>query len=235
MLLELKDVSVQYGAIKAVHNINLKVKKGQIVSVIGANGAGKSSTLRAISGIVSVTSGSIKFENEELTKLPPHEVVFRRIAHVPEGRGVFGNLTVKENLELATVSRTDKVRWQEEFDHVFSFFPRLKERIKQNAGTLSGGEQQMLAVGRALMQKGKILLLDEPSMGLAPTLVEEIFNIIQMINKEGSTILLVEQNAFKALSISDYSYVLETGDVVLEGPAKELRDDDRVKEAYLGG
>lgn len=236
MVLEIKDLSAHYGSIQALHNISLGVEKGQIVSVIGANGAGKSTTLRAISGIVKVSSGSILLNGEDITKIPAHKVAHRGVAHIPEGRGIFGNLTVKENLELATISRKDKPDYKKEFTHIFGFFPRLKERLRQVAGTLSGGEQQMLAVSRALMQKGSIMLLDEPSMGLAPNLVEEIFKIIRTINKEeGVTILLVEQNAFKAMSISDYSYVLETGNIVLEGPSKELKNNQKIKEAYLGG
>ncbi|MCG8569482.1 MAG: ABC transporter ATP-binding protein [Spirochaetes bacterium] len=235
MVLEINNITVHYGAIRAIDDISIAVEKGKIVSVIGANGAGKSTTLRAISGIVPPTSGTIKLNGKEITKVPPHLISRNGIAHVPEGRGIFGNLTVKENLELATLCRSDKVNFSQEFEHVFNFFPRLKERFKQVAGTLSGGEQQMLAVSRALMQKGQIMLLDEPSMGLAPNLVEEIFNIIKMINEEGTTILLVEQNAFKAISISDYSYVLETGSIVLEGPSEELKTNEKVKEAYLGG
>lgn len=236
MILELKNLSAHYASIQALYDISISVEKGQIVSVIGSNGAGKSTTLRAISGIVRASSGSIILNGEDITKIPPHEVARRGVAHVPEGRGIFGNLTVRENLELATISRKDKVNFKNEFEHVFSFFPRLKERFKQVAGTLSGGEQQMLAVSRALMQKGNIMLLDEPSMGLAPNLVEEIFNIIKSINKEdGTTILLVEQNAYKALSVSYYSYVIETGNIVLEGKSSELRNDENVKKAYLGG
>ncbi|NPV29427.1 MAG: ABC transporter ATP-binding protein [Firmicutes bacterium] len=233
-LLVLEDVHVSYGAIRAVKGINLVVGEGEVVTLIGANGAGKSTTLRAISGIVRAASGRILFQNEDLTRVPPHEIVRRGIAQVPEGRRVFANLTVLENLEMGAFARKDKKGIKSDLERVLARFPRLQERRRQVAGTLSGGEQQMLAIGRALMARPRLLLLDEPSMGLAPLLVREIFTIIQEINREGTTVLLVEQNARLALQIAHRAYVLETGRIVLEGPAGELAEREEVKKAYLG-
>lgn len=233
-LLVLEDVHVSYGAIRAVKGINLVVGEGEVVTLIGANGAGKSTTLRAISGIVRAASGRILFQNEDLTRVPPHEIVRRGIAQVPEGRRVFANLTVLENLEMGAFTRKDKKGIKSDLERVLTRFPRLQERRRQVAGTLSGGEQQMLAIGRALMARPRLLLLDEPSMGLAPLLVREIFTIIQEINREGTTVLLVEQNARLALQIAHRAYVLETGRIVLEGPAGELAAREEVKKAYLG-
>ncbi len=235
ILLNLQDLNVHYGAIWALKGINLTVNKGEIVSLIGANGAGKSTTLRAISGVLKASSGGITFLGEELTKVPAHKIVEKGIAQVPEGRRVFANLSVLENLELGAYIRRDTKDIKRDLEDVLDRFPRLRERIGQVAGTLSGGEQQMLAIGRALMTRPKLMLLDEPSMGLAPLLVKEIFSIISEINEEGTTILLVEQNARMALQIADRAYVLETGKIVLDGPAKELAAHDDVKKAYLGG
>jgi len=234
-LLNLENVNVHYGAIWALKRINLTVGEGEIVSLIGANGAGKSTTLRVISGIVKISSGRIIFQGENISKTPAHDIVKKGIAHVPEGRRVFANLTVMENLELGAYLRKDKEGIKKSLEKVFEHFPRLKERKHQKAGTLSGGEQQMLAIGRALMSKPKLLLLDEPSMGLAPILVQEIFNIIKEINETGTTILLVEQNAHMALQIADRAYVLETGRIVLSGTAEELAEAEEVRKAYLGG
>lgn len=234
-LLSIKDLHVSYGSIKAVRGVSLEVEEGQIVTLIGANGAGKSTTLRAISGLVRPSSGSIVFDGKELSSVAPHRVVEAGIAHVPEGRGIFANLTVHENLKLATYCRRDRDRIPEDEDRVFSLFPRLKERLSQMAGTLSGGEQQMLAVARALMTRGRIMLLDEPSMGLSPILVQNIFRTILEINQTGTTILLVEQNANMALKVANHGYVLQTGEIVLAGPAGELVNDPGVREAYLGG
>ena len=235
MLLEVKNIDVFYGSIRALKGVSFSVEKGEIVSIIGANGAGKSTTLRAISGILRAASGSIIYDGHDITHTPPHLIARMGISQVPEGRGIFGNLTVQENLDVALSSVKDKKTAGPNQDKVFSLFPRLKERRRQEAGTLSGGEQQMLAVGRGLMQNNPFMLLDEPSMGLSPVLVEEIFGIITEINQLGKTILLVEQNAFKALSIAHRGYVLETGSLVLSGTAKELRDNPDVKKAYLGG
>ncbi|HHW41220.1 MAG TPA: ABC transporter ATP-binding protein [Syntrophomonadaceae bacterium] len=234
-ILALEDVNVYYGAIWALKGINLTVDEGEIVSLIGANGAGKSTTLRAISGVVRSASGRILFRGEELMKLPAHQIVRKGIAQVPEGRRVFANLTVLENLEMGAYTRSDQREVRRNLESVLDRFPRLRERRNQVAGTLSGGEQQMLAIGRALMTRPRLMLLDEPSMGLAPLLVKEIFSIIQEINREGTTILLVEQNARMALQIAHRAYVLETGRIVLEGPARELLDREEVKKAYLGG
>ncbi|MDU1077125.1 MAG: ABC transporter ATP-binding protein [Clostridium sp.] len=214
-------------------NISLDVKKGEIVTLIGANGAGKTSTLRAISGLEPIKSGTISYKASPINKVPAHKIVSLGLSHVPEGRKIFANLTVLENLELGAYLRKDK-EIQKDMEMVFSKFPRLKEREKQQAGTLSGGEQQMLAIGRALMNRPEMLILDEPSMGLAPLVVKDIFNTIVEINKSGTTILLVEQNANMALSIADRAYVLETGKIVLSGDAKELLEDDSIKSAYLG-
>ena len=234
-LLDLEDLNVHYGAIWALKGINLTVGEGEIVSLIGANGAGKSTTLRAISGVIKASSGGISFQGEEITKVPAHDVVKMGIAQVPEGRRVFANLSVLENLELGAYIRKDTKGIKQDLDDVLDRFPRLQERIGQVAGTLSGGEQQMLAIGRALMTRPKLMLLDEPSMGLAPLLVKEIFSIIEEINQEGTTILLVEQNARMALQVASRAYVLETGRIVLDGPAKELAQNEDVKKAYLGG
>ena len=234
-LLEVKDLEVTYGAIVALTGICFNVEKGEIVALIGANGAGKSTTLRTITGLVTPKKGSISFDGIDLLKQKAHRIVSIGITHVPEGRGMFGNLTVMENLELATWTRKDKQAVKKDFDRVFSMFPRLAERRVQPAATLSGGEQQMLAVARALMSRGRLMLLDEPSMGLSPILVKEIFRILKEINSEGTTLLLVEQNANMALKIANRAYVLETGSIVMEGPAKEIAQDPRVREAYLGG
>jgi branched-chain amino acid transport system ATP-binding protein len=235
MLLEVRNIDVFYGSIRALKNVSFNVEKGEIVSIIGANGAGKSTTLRAISGILRATSGSIIYDGHDITHTPPHLIARMGISQVPEGRGIFGNLTVQENLDVALSSVKDKKTAGPNQDKVFSLFPRLKERRRQVAGTLSGGEQQMLAVGRGLMQNNPFMLLDEPSMGLSPVLTEEIFGVIVEINRLGKTVLLVEQNAFKALAIANRGYVLETGSVVLAGTAAELRDNPDVKKAYLGG
>jgi len=231
--LEVRDLKVRYDGIQALHGVSFTVNKGEIVTLIGANGAGKSSILRAISGLAPFT-GTIVFDGQNLQQVSAHLIVGLGIAHVPEGRGIFGNLTVQENLCLATWQRTDKGEIAADYDRVFMIFPRLKERRQQQGGTLSGGEQQMLAVGRALMSRGRLLLLDEPSMGLAPRLVQEIFRIIRDINRSGTTILLVEQNANMALSIASRAYVLETGAVVLAGTGLDVLGNPRIKEAYLG-
>lgn len=234
-MLEIKDLRVCYGAITALHGISLRVPAGKIVTLIGANGAGKSTTLRAISGLISAQSGSITFDGEPITNLPPHQIVARGIAQSPEGRMIFANLTVQENLRMGAYLRKDKQNFSKDFDYLFGIFPRLKERLKQAAGTLSGGEQQMLAIARALMSKPKCLMLDEPSLGIAPILVQTIFDRIVAINREtGLTILLVEQNANLALEVSDYGYVLETGNLVLQDDAASLRANDEIKKAYLG-
>jgi branched-chain amino acid transport system ATP-binding protein len=233
--LSVQDLHVAYGNILALQGISLEVHEGEIVTLIGANGAGKSTLLRAISGMVPVRSGRINFGAADLGSVPAHRIVELGVAHVPEGRGIFANLTVLENLKLATWSRKDRKDLQQEYQRVFEIFPRLAERQGQLAGTLSGGEQQMLAVGRALMTRGKLLLLDEPSMGLAPVLVREIFQTLHEINATGTTILLVEQNARQALKLAHRGYVLETGRLTLAGPANELMDHPRVKAAYLGG
>lgn len=233
-LLSIKDLFVSYGNIKAVKGISFDVHEGEIVTLIGANGAGKSSTLRAISGMVPY-SGQITYKGNDLRKMEADKIVALGIAQVPEGRGIFGNLTVMENLKLATWQRKDKPEIECDFERVFSIFPRLKERSNQLGGTLSGGEQQMLAVARALMSRGKVMLLDEPSMGLAPVLVREIFRVLKEINQSGTTILLVEQNANMALRLAHRGYVLETGTIALSGTTAELLGNPRVKEAYLGG
>jgi branched-chain amino acid transport system ATP-binding protein len=233
-LLSVQDLVISYGNIKAVKGISFEVREGEIVTLIGANGAGKSSTLRGISGIVPY-KGVITYRGQDLHSVPADRIVSLGIAQVPEGRGIFGNLTVLENLKLATWSRKDKPEIAKDFQRVFDIFPRLSERQNQQGGTLSGGEQQMLAVGRALMSRGRMMLLDEPSMGLAPVLVREIFKVLLEINKSGTTILLVEQNANMALRVASRGYVLETGTILLSGSGEELRGDTRVKEAYLGG
>ncbi len=233
-MLTLDQLYVNYGAIKALKSISCRVERGEIVALIGANGAGKTTILNAISGIVPTLSGAVTFLGETITAIPPHEIVKRGISQVPEGRRVFANMSVLENLEMGAYIRNDKSAILEEIDQVFARFPRLFERKKQLAKTLSGGEQQMLAMGRALMSRPKLLLLDEPSMGLAPMLVAQIFTIIQEINAGGTTIMLVEQNANMALSIANRAYVLETGEVVLQGPADELAANPEVRKAYLG-
>ena len=233
-MLKIDGINLYYDGIHALKDISLEVKKGEIVTLIGANGAGKTSTLRAISGLEKCKSGTITFKGNDINKVPVHKVVGLGLSHVPEGRKIFGNLTVLENLELGAYLRKDKKGIKEDMDDIFEKFPRLKERIKQQAGTLSGGEQQMLAIGRALMNRPEMLILDEPSMGIAPIIVREIFSIIQEINKSGTTILLVEQNANMALSIADRAYVLETGKIVIQGDAKELLSDDSIRSAYLG-
>jgi len=235
-MLELRDLHVNYGAIAALHGISLTVPAGKIVTLIGANGAGKSTTLRAISGLVRARSGIINFDGENIAALPPHLVVARGLAQSPEGRMVFANLSVMENLEMGAYLRKDKAGIAKDLAYVFSIFPRLKEREWQSAGTLSGGEQQMLAIGRALMSKPKCLMLDEPSLGIAPILVRTIFDKIVEVNRElGLTILLVEQNANLALEIAHYGYVLETGRITLQDTAAALRENKEVQAAYLGG
>ena len=232
-MLKIDNINLYYGGIHALKDLSLDVKKGEIVTLIGANGAGKTSTLRAISGLEPIKSGTISYKASPINKVPAHKIVSLGLSHVPEGRKIFANLTVLENLELGAYLRKDK-EIQKDMEMVFSKFPRLKEREKQQAGTLSGGEQQMLAIGRALMNRPEMLILDEPSMGLAPLVVKDIFDTIVEINKSGTTILLVEQNANMALSIADRAYVLETGNIVLSGDAKELLEDDSIKSAYLG-
>jgi len=234
-MLEVTDLHVSYGAIKALHGVSLKVEKGSIVTLIGANGAGKSTTLRALSGLVKPVAGSIRYDGHEIMRMPANKVVANGLCHVPEGRMIFPNLTVAENLRMGAYLQKDKKWIASQTDYVFGLFPRLKERESQAAGTLSGGEQQMLAIGRALLSKPKFLMLDEPSLGIAPLLVKTIFERIVEINREqGLTILLVEQNANLALDVSSYAYVLETGKILLEGPSAELKANPQVQEAYLG-
>lgn len=234
-MLDIKDIDVYYGAIHAIKGISLHVNEGEIVTFIGANGAGKSTTLRTISGLLAPKNGDIEFAGESIAGHKAHEIVKLGISQVPEGRRIFTEMTVLENLELGAFIRKDKDGIAADMKHVFELFPRLEERKSQEAGTLSGGEQQMLAMGRALMAKPRLLLLDEPSMGLAPLLIKEIFSIIENINKEGTTVLLVEQNANMALSIANRAYVLETGRITLSGDAKELAASEDVRKAYLGG
>ncbi len=233
-MLTLEKVSVNYGAIEALTDIDLHVEKGEVVTLIGANGAGKTTTLKTITGLLEPRQGLVTYEGEKINGVPTHTLVPKGIAMSPEGRGVFANLTVHENLEMGAYIRKDKAAIAKDLGHVFELFPRLKERDTQKAGTLSGGEQQMLAIGRAMMSKPRLLLLDEPSLGLAPKLVHTIFESIENIRSEGTTILLVEQNANAALHHSDRAYVLETGRIVMEGGSKELSEDPKVKEAYLG-
>jgi branched-chain amino acid transport system ATP-binding protein len=233
-MLDVKDLHVSYGAIKAVQGVSFHLDKGEIVALIGSNGAGKSTVLRTISGLEHAKSGSIEFEGRELTRMKAHKIVELGIAHVPEGRRVFAGLTVLENLKMGANLVTSQTQIKDSLERVFEIFPRLKEREKQKAGTLSGGEQQMLALGRALMANGKLLMLDEPSMGLAPIIVEDIFRIIRTINETGTSILLIEQNAFLALKTASRAYVLETGKISMQGDAKDLLVDERVKTAYLG-
>ncbi|KUG04361.1 branched-chain amino acid transport atp-binding protein livf [hydrocarbon metagenome] len=234
-MLKVNEIDVYYGAIHALKKVSIEVQQGSIVTLIGANGAGKTSTLKSISGLLKPRAGSIEFEQQDISRKTPEKIVEMGISQVPEGRRVFPNMTVLENLEMGAYLRKDKKEIEKDLDSVFMRFPRLQERRKQLAGTLSGGEQQMLAIGRALMAKPRLLLMDEPSMGLAPLLVKEIFEIIKDINQKGTTILLIEQNANMALSIADQAYVIETGEIVLKGTASELLRSDEVKKAYLGG
>jgi len=232
-LLEIQDLNVSYGGVHALRGISLHVNEGEVVTMIGANGAGKSTLLNTISALVSPESGEILYKGKSLSR-KPHKVVGEGIVHVPEGRQVFANLTVEENLQIGAFLRSDKAKIAQDFERIYSIFPRLRERIKQYAGSLSGGEQQMLAMGRGLMSSPKLMLMDEPSLGLAPLLVQEIFKIVEEINQEGVTILLVEQNARKALAVADRAYVLETGEILREGKGTELLKDPVVQEAYLG-
>ena len=233
-MLEVKDIEVFYGVIQAIKGISFEVNEGEVIALIGANGAGKTTTLQTITGLISPKKGQIFFEGQEITHVPAHKIVSMGMAHVPEGRRVFAQLSVLDNLKLGAFTRKDKEEIEETLIRVYKRFPRLEERKNQIAGTLSDGEQQMLAMGRALMSHPKIILMDEPSMGLSPIFVNEIFDIIQEVSKSGTTVLLVEQNAKKALSIADRGYVLETGRIVLEGNAKDLLDNEQVKKAYLG-
>ncbi|MEO8378741.1 MAG: ABC transporter ATP-binding protein [Acidobacteriota bacterium] len=233
-LLNIRGIEVSYGTVKALHGIDLEVRKGEIVTLIGANGAGKTTTLRTVSGLLKPREGTVEFNGEDITGVKTHIITGRGISHVPEGRGIFANLTVQDNLELGAYLRKDKIR-PEEYQRVFTLFPVLEQRIKQNAGTLSGGEQQMLAISRALMAKPVLLLLDEPSLGLAPQMVQTIFRVIREINAEGTTILLVEQNAHMALVTAHRGYVMETGRITVTDDTKALLASDRIKKAYLGG
>lgn len=233
-MLEIKDLEVYYGMIQAIKGISFEVQEGEVIALIGANGAGKTTTLQTITGMLQAKKGQILFEGQDITKVPGHKIVSMGMAHVPEGRRVFAQLSVLENLKMGAYTRKDKTEIAESLQRVYKSFPRLEERKNQSAGTLSGGEQQMLAMGRALMSKPRIILMDEPSMGLSPIFVEEIFNIIKEISASGTTVLLVEQNAKKALSIADRAYVLETGNIVLSGDAKELMNNVSIKKAYLG-
>ena len=233
-MLEVKDLAEYYGMIHAIKGVSFEVNKGEIIALIGANGAGKTTILHTITGLLSPKRGSIQFEGKELTKIPAHKIVSLGMAHVPEGRRVFAELSVYQNLKLGAYTRSDKKEIEETMETVYQRFPRLRERKNQMAGTLSGGEQQMLAMGRALMSHPQIILMDEPSMGLSPILVNEIFDIIRSVNEAGTTVLLVEQNAKKALEIADRAYVLETGRIVTSGPADALMNDDSIKKAYLG-
>ena len=233
-MLEVKDLEVYYGVIQAIKGISFHVEEGEVIALIGANGAGKTTTLQTITGMLNAKAGSIQFEGTELTKIPGHKIVSMGMAHVPEGRRVFAQLSVLENLKLGAYTRKDKTEIEESLKRVYKSFPRLEERKNQLAGTLSGGEQQMLAMGRALMSQPKIILMDEPSMGLSPIFVNEIFDIIKEVSESGTTVLLVEQNAKKALSIADRAYVLETGRITLEGKASDLLHDESVQKAYLG-
>jgi branched-chain amino acid transport system ATP-binding protein len=233
-MLEIENLDVHYGGIHALKGVSLKVEKGEVVTLIGANGAGKTTTLRAISGLVKPSAGRVKFNGQDITNAAPHTIVHRGLVHAPEGRGIFSNMTVDENLQIGAFLRTDPAGIKKDREHALSLFPRLKERLWQNAGTLSGGEQQMLAIARALMSRPKLLLLDEPSLGLAPQVVALIFKIVKTIAADGTTILLVEQNAHMALGVASRAYVLEVGQIVLEGPAKDLAKDDKIRKAYLG-
>lgn len=235
MMLELKNIVSTYGNIRALKNVSLSVEEGQVVSLIGANGAGKTTTMRTITGLLKPEEGQVLFNGEDITGLPAYQLVSKGISLVPEGRQIIESLTVLENLEMGAYQRSDNSEIKEDIDRVCQTFPILEERKNQLGGTLSGGQQQMLAIGRSLMSQPKLLLLDEPSMGLAPLVVKEIFEIVTRINEQGTTVLLVEQNANKALEVADYAYVLETGSMVFESPASEVANDPRVKEAYLGG
>ncbi len=233
-MLEVKGLQVYYGVIQALKDVSFEVNQGEVIALIGANGAGKTTTLHTVTGLIPAKAGSIMFEGVDITKMPAHKIVEMGIAHVPEGRRVFSQLSVYENLIMGAYTRKDKKEIAENLEKVYQRFPRLKERKNQRAGTLSGGEQQMLAMGRALMSNPKMIVMDEPSMGLSPIFVNEIFDIIEKVSASGTTVLLVEQNAKKALSIADRAYVLETGKIVLSGDAKELMNDDSIKKAYLG-
>ena len=233
-MLEVKDLHVYYGVIQALKGISFEVNQGEVIALIGANGAGKTTTLQTLTGLLSAKEGSVVFEGKDITRVPAHKIVEMGIAHVPEGRRVFSDLSVYENLKMGAYTRKDKKEIEESLANVYKRFPRLEERKNQMAGTLSGGEQQMLAMGRALMSKPRIILMDEPSMGLSPLFVGEIFKIIEEVSKAGTTVLLVEQNAKKALSIADRGYVLETGKIVKTGKAADLLNDDSIKKAYLG-
>ena len=233
-MLEVKDLQVSYGMIQAIKGISFEVNQGEVIALIGANGAGKTTILHTVTGLLAPKAGSIMFEGQDITKVPAHKIVSIGMSLVPEGRRVFAQLSVYDNLKMGAYTRKDKNEIEESLEMVYKRFPRLEERKNQMAGTLSGGEQQMLAMGRALMSKPKIILMDEPSMGLSPIFVNEIFNIIQEVSASGTTVLLVEQNAKKALSIADRAYVLETGNIALEGDAKILMNDDSIKKAYLG-
>ncbi len=233
-MLEVKDLHVHYGVIEAIKGIDFEVNKGEVIALIGANGAGKTTILHTVSGLISPSQGTVTFEGADITKVPGHKIVSMGMAHVPEGRRVFAQLSVLQNLKLGAYTRSDKREVEESLEAVYKHFPRLAERKNQLAGTLSGGEQQMLAMGRALMSKPDIILMDEPSMGLSPIFVNEIFDIIKEVSAQGTTVLLVEQNAKKALSIANRAYVLETGKIVLEGDAKELMNNEAIKKAYLG-
>lgn len=233
-MLEVKDLEVYYGVIQAIKGVSFHVDQGEVIALIGANGAGKTTILHTVTGLLAPKKGSVYFEGKEITKMPAHKIVSLGMAHVPEGRRVFAELSVYENLKMGAYTRKDRSEIEATLEKVYERFPRLKERRNQMAGTLSGGEQQMLAMGRALMSKPRIILMDEPSMGLSPIFVEEIFKIIQEISAAGTTVLLVEQNAKKALSIADRAYVLETGNIVLSGDAKELMNNESIKKAYLG-
>ena len=232
-LLEVQDIQVYYGMIQALKGVSFSVNEGEVIALIGANGAGKTTTLHTVTGLLRAKSGHIIYDGQDITKVPPHKIVTMGMAHVPEGRRVFANMTVLQNLKMGAFTRSDKNEIDATIEKVYKRFPRLKERQNQTAGTLSGGEQQMLAMGRALMSHPKLIVLDEPSMGLSPIYVNEVFDIIQSINRDGVTVLLVEQNAKKALSIANQAYVLETGKIVLSGDAKQLMNDNKVKKAYL--
>ena len=233
-MLEVKDLEVYYGVIQAIKGVSFEVNEGEVIALIGANGAGKTTILHTVTGLLHPKRGSVIFEGQDITKVPAHKIVTMGMAHVPEGRRVFAELSVYENLKMGAYTRKNKDEIEESLENVYKRFPRLEERKKQMAGTLSGGEQQMLAMGRALMSKPKIILMDEPSMGLSPILVNEIFDIIQAVSESGTTVLLVEQNAKKALSIADRAYVLETGNITMSGNATDLMNDASVKKAYLG-
>lgn len=232
-ILELNNINTYYGGIQALKGINLEVNQGEIVTLIGSNGAGKSTTLKSISGLAKVKSGSIKYKQQDITNKPAHETTLLGMAHVPEGRRIFSNLTIKENLQMGAFSVKKKHLIEERMEIVFTYFPILKERLNQKGGTMSGGEQQMLAIGRALMMQPEVLMLDEPSMGLAPIIVEKIFNIISQLNKDGMTILLVEQNAYQALNIANRGYVIQNGQIVLSGRGYDLIENNEIREAYL--